>query len=167
MEPAFFEATATQWHQEINANSTNTSHSYYDSRLTQCRSALRGEGFADGGGTLCAVVVDGATVADAFIVVAYVRNVHLRMLDVTVRPTLDAADKAPDIYALAWIAATAIVGCLDMITNEFPCTELKIHAGLPLDKQLLTAIGTALVGEPTFAGYTISSQGNWLVVHKT
>lgn len=162
-----FDATAQAWRGEIALNATNLSSSYYEGRLKQCEQALNGEGFADGGGKLCAVIKDGSDHADAFIVVTYANGQHLKMLDVTVRPSLDAADQEPNVFELAWIAATAIIGCLGMTYREFPCPELKVRASWPLDKEFLTAVTAALVADEQFAAiYDVNTHGNWIVVKK-
>lgn len=162
-----FDATALAWRNEIALNPANLSSSYYEGRLKQCEQAVNGQGFADGGGALCAVVKDGSDHADAFIVVTYANGQHLKMLDVTVRPSLDAADREPNVGDLAWIAATAIIGCLGMTYHQYPCPELKVRASWPLDKEFLTAITTALLADEQFAAiYDVNTHGNWIVVKK-
>lgn len=167
VDQQLLDATARAWEGEIAANPTNLSSSYYESRLTQAKQALDGHGFADGGGTLCAVVKDGSDHAAALIVVTYANGQHLKMLDVTVRPALDAADQTPNIADLAWIAATAIVGCLDLTYRTYPCPELKVRASWPLDKEFVTGVTTVMAGIEEFAAlFEVKVHGNWIVLTK-
>jgi hypothetical protein len=162
-----FQRTSEQWRALIDADPENMSSTYYDAILQHCRSAISGKTFGNGKGALCAVVAKGSTIASAFVIVTSIPNKQLRMLDVTVAPDLNAANREPERSELAWIAATAIVGCLEMTYAEFPCRELKLHAGWPLDRDFLTAITTAMKGNSNFGSlFEVSSHGNWILLTK-
>lgn len=177
VDQALLSATDAAWRAQIAANPTNNNAPFYDARLAHFQATATGNNFgADGKGRLCAVreVADpqverapGVSPADALIVVSYVPAQHLKMLDVTVCPNLNAANSEPDFAALAWISATAIMGCLRLTYQAYPCDELKVYANWPLDKQFLSAITTVMVGDPVFgAMFTVSSHGNWVVLTK-
>ena len=155
-------ATADAWRAQIDANPENTNRAYYEARLAHFV-----KGRESGVSALAGVVYDDEGFASALINVTYAKNSHLKMLDVTVRPDLNVADQEPNIPALAWIAATAITGCLNMTYRQFPCNELKVYASWPLDKEFLTAVTTAMAGDENFGSlFAVSSHGNWIVLTK-
>lgn len=168
VEDTLFHATEAVWRDQITRDPENTSSSFYDSCLEHCSGAVSEKIFSDGRGCLSAVEVDGDEYASALIVMAYAKNKDsLRMLNVYVRPDLNAANRDPNIPALAWIAATAILGCLGMTYKEYPCSELKLLAHWPLDAEFLTAITTALQGDPEFQKlFTVQFHGSWIVLTK-
>ena len=136
--------------------------------MDQCAGAVSGKIFADGKGCLSAVEIGDEGYASALIIMSYAKvRDSLRMLNVYVRPDLNAADREPNIPTLAWIAATAIVGCLEMTYTAYPCTELKLLAHWPLDSEFLTAVTTALMSDPEFQDqFTVQFHGNWIVLRK-
>lgn len=162
-----FDTTAGAWKHQLEANAENVSEAYYAAGLEFCGRIVRGE-IDNGAGCVCAVVLEGADYASALVVVnhAKVRN-EVRMLELYVQPELNLADTDPDYPALAWIAATAMIGCLELTYDKFPAKQLKLHTAFPLDKPFMSAIGAAIFsyGEHK-KHYNVTNQGNWLVVEK-
>lgn len=168
VDDKLFEATSAVWRDQITRDPENTSASFYEGCLDHCEGAVSGKIFADGRGCLSAVEIGDDGFASALIVMSYAKHRDsLRMLNVYVRPDLNAADRKPNIPALAWIAATAIVGCLQLTYKTYPCSELKLLAHWPLDSEFLTAVTTALMGDPEFEDqFTVEFHGNWIVLTK-
>lgn len=170
VDDALFNTTKGAWTQQVKDNPESVSESYYDSRLAYLERCVAGDTMtADGGGCVCAVVEDGQDAAAALITVTHARNKSfLKMLDVTVQPRLNLADAEPNVAELAWIAAELITGCLSLTYREFPSKELKIHTSIPLDKEFLTAVTTAMLRDQEFSKlFTVSTHGGgWLVVSK-
>lgn len=168
VDQPLLDATDAEWRAQVSADPGNNSAPFYDARLAHFQATANGTNFGtDGKGRLCAVREEGQAAAVALIVVSYVQARHLKMLDVTVCPNLNAANRDPDLPALAWISATAIIGCLRLTYATYPCDELKVYANWPLDKEFLSAITTAMVRDPQFGSmFAVSSHGNWVVLTK-
>jgi len=89
------------------------------------------------------------------------------MLNLYVQPDLNLADSAPNYAALAWLASTAMVGCLNLTYEALPARQLKLYTAFPLDKEFMSALGTAIfINDELKQHYSVESHGNWLVVVK-
>jgi len=165
-----FDVTKGAWLAQIEANSENVSSTYYNAALEYTERTAHGKlKMTDAGGCLCAVVEEGSEFAAALLVVGHAKaKSEVRMLDVYVQPSLNLADAPqPDYASLAWIAATAIVGCLQLTYDRFPSRQLKIHTAIPLDAQFMSGVATAILGVDSLSGlYDVSSHGTWLMVVK-
>lgn len=168
VEAVLFGATKGAWLSQLDSNAGNVSEPYYAAALEYCGRTVAGTVEASDPSCLCAIVPEGTEYASALVVVSHARaRDEVRMLDLYVQPDLNLADSGPNYAALAWIAATAIVGCLNLTYEKFPATQLKLHAAFPLNKEFLTAIATAVFASPGVAEhYDVSGQGNWLLVVK-
>ncbi|WP_312237043.1 hypothetical protein [Stenotrophomonas sp.] len=169
VQPALFDVTKGAWLSQINSNQENVSATYYTAGLEYTERTVHGDvNMGDGGGCLCAVVEEGVEYASALLVVSHAKaKSEIRMLDVYVQPDLNLADSEPNYAALAWIAATAIVGCLGLTYGVFPSRQLKIHTAFPLDAQFMTAVATAIFSVDKYSEhYDVKSHGNWLMVSK-
>lgn len=166
------ERTKGAWSQQLSENPENASATYYDAALDYCGRTVDGKTLtADGGGCLCAVVENGRDSAAALLVVSHAKarsdKAFLKMLDVYVQPNLNLADSEPNYSELAWIAATAIIGCLGLTYDDFPSHQLKLHTAFPLDTAFMSAITAVIFGQGELAEhYEVSHQSNWLVVTK-
>jgi len=96
----------------------------------------------------------------------------LKVMDLQICPELDfgsvsAADENDDvediIVKLSWVAATAITGALELSYEPPHCRKIKIYGDVPLTREFLTAIATAL---STDAKFHVKSEGRWMVVEK-
>lgn len=169
-----FNTTRGAWQAQLEEFSENTSQTFYSAGLEYLERAINAYGGVfspDGGGCVCAVIEDGNEHASALIVVSHARarsdDAFLKMLNVYVQPSLNLADVSPNLAELAWIAATSIIGCLGMTYEQYPSRQLKIHTGVPLDKEFLTAVTTAMLGNKDFEeNYEVDGHGTWIVVTK-
>jgi len=165
-----FDVTKGAWLAQIDAHSENVSATYYNAALEYTERTVHGDlKTADAGGCVCAVVEEGSEYAAALLVVTHAKaKSEVRMLDVYVQPSLNLADAPqPSYAALAWIAATAIVGCLHLTYERFPSRQLKIHTAIPLDAQFMSGVATAILGVDSLSHlYDVTSHGNWLMVTK-
>lgn len=167
-----FDRTKVAWLAQLEENPENTSTTYYGAGLDYCQRTVNNEvETGDSPGCLCAVVEDGRESAVALLVISHARarseSAYLKMLDIYVQPTLNLADTEPNYSELAWVAATAIVGCLELTYEDFPSQQLKVYTTLPLDKEFMSAIATAVFGQGEMADhYDLKSHGNWLVLTK-
>ena len=164
-----FDLTRGAWLAQLEANAENASATYYGAGLDFCERTIAGETLTgDGGGCVCGVMEGGSDYAAALVIVSHAKaKSDLRMLDVYVQPTLNLADQEPKYAELAWIAATAIVGCLDLTFDAYPSRQLKLHTAVPLDKAFMSAVTTAVFGSHLFSEhYEVSSAGTWIVVTK-
>jgi len=169
VDEGLFGVTKLAWVAQLEANVENVSAPYYHGGLELCGHVVAGHTvMGDGGGCVCAVVESGRDYAAALIIVSHAKaKSEVRMLDIYVQPDLNLADAEPDYPALAWIAAKAIIGCLDLTYATYPAQQMKLHTAFPLDKEFMTAVTTALLGVGEYSKhYEISSQGNWIVVRK-
>lgn len=165
---SLFEATRGAWVSQIESNSENVSEAYYTAGLDFCQRVLDECDVAPHSGCVSAVQDEGVPYAAALVVVTHAKHKgEVRMLDVYVQPDLNLADSGPDYAALAWIAAIAVVGCLELTYETYPADQLKLHTAFPLDKEFMASLTTAIFGVEELRGhYEVSSQGNWLVVRK-
>lgn len=172
VDKGLFDRTYGAWTQQLSENTENTSATYYAAGLDYCSRTIDGRTLtADGGGCLCAVVETDKDTAAALLVVSHARaksdKAFLKMLDVYVQPNLNLADVEPNYSELAWIAATAIVGCLGLTYDDYPSHQLKLHTAFPLDKAFMTAVTAVIFGQGELAEhYEVSQHGNWLVLTK-
>lgn len=172
VDQELFDKTKSAWNQQVEADPENISSTYYEAGLDYLQKILSQDGgTAELPNRICAVIEDGEETASALIVVTHAGNhtdrPYLKMLNVYVQPKLNVADKTPNIPELAWIAATAIIGCLGLTYSDYPSQELKIHTGVPLDKEFLSAVTTAMLGNRMFdANYSVNGHGPWIVVAK-
>lgn len=164
-----FERTRVEWLRQLESNSENTSATYYEAGLDFCKRSIDGKTLTgDGGGCVCAVKEDDQDYAAALVVLSHAKaKQDLRMLDVYVQPKLNLANEEPKYAELAWLAATMIVGCLELTFKKFPSRQLKFHTAVPLDQRFMTAVTTAVFSNEKVAEhYEVSSAGVWLVVTK-
>lgn len=172
VDAKLFGCTKQVWQGQLDANPENTSSSYYSATLDFLDRCVNGNAMcADGGGCVCAVVEDGNEFASALIVVTHARTVQassfLTMMQMVVQPDLDLADREPSTGELAWLTAEAVVGCLGLTYEQYPCNQLKIRAAFPLDREFLTSIETLMIGKKGFTeNFEVSAHGSWLVVTK-
>ncbi|WP_188238692.1 hypothetical protein [Stenotrophomonas maltophilia] len=169
--PAMFDVTKGAWLAQMEANAENVSEPYYNAALEYTERTAHGQlKMTDAGGCLCAVVEEGSEFASALLIVTHAKpKSEVRMMNVYVQPSLNLANvEKPDYAALAWIAATAIVGCLQLTYDRFPAKQLKIHTAIPLDAEFMSnVITTILLGMDSLSNlYDVSSHGNWLMVTK-
>ena len=164
-----FNRTKGAWGQQISDNPESSSVAYYESRLAYLERCVKGEvAVAEGAMKVCAVVQDGTDYAAALVTAIHAKGrASLRMLDVTVQPRLDLADREPNNAELAWIAAELITGCLGLTYEDFPSKELKIRTQFPLDHDFLTSISTVMMRDSEFSRqFEVKGHGMWLVVTK-
>lgn len=172
VDAGLFGSTRGEWESQLAANPGNVSKPYYDASLDFLSRFMSGlVASADGGMGVCGVVEDGNPHASALIVVSHARpnsnKSFLKMLDMYVQPNLNLANAGPNYAQLAWISATAILGCLRMTDHEYPSKQLKIHAQFPLDKEFLTAVQTAMLSDPELSElFDVEMHPNWLVITK-
>lgn len=88
----------------------------------------------------------------------------LRVLGITVEPSLDAANRDPDFTTLAHVAACVVVGAIRLTRSELPSRELKIWCSFPLDKEFMGVICETLKEFSELGIKGASSHRNWLVV---
>ncbi|MGY6517389.1 MAG: hypothetical protein ACXIUZ_01615 [Lysobacteraceae bacterium] len=129
---------------------------------------------ADGGGGIYGVFskTDG-DVAHALLSLGRTngRTRALKMMDITVAPRHDLAcvpedrPTSPTLVALGWIAATAIVGALELSYGELPAEKIKIGHGVPLTNAFLTSIATALEGASE-GRLQVAQEGHYVAVTK-
>lgn len=167
-----FDRTRGAWDAQLKANPENTSEPLYAANLAYVERVIKGEVLtADGGGCVCAVMENGNEFASALIVVSHAKaksdNPHLKMLNLYVQPDLNLADSEPNYVELAWIASTAIIGCIGLTYEAYPSKELKIYSAFPLDREFLTRLSTAMMTDRNLSeNFEVSMHGNWLVVSK-
>lgn len=169
VDAALLNVTKGAWTQQVKDHPESASESYYEARLDHLERSVDGKTLtADGGGCVCAVVEDGNEHASALITVSHAPGKSfLKMLEVTVEPKLNLADREPNVSELAWIAAELIVGCLGLTYEDFPSRELRIYTTFPLDHDFLTAVMTAMFKDSELASaFEVRAQGRWLVVSK-
>ena len=168
VDAELFNSTQGAWTSQVAEHSAETSATFYTAALEYCGRIVNGGVTTDGGGCVCAVVDAGDVFASALLVVSHAKGQgNLKMLNVYVQPSLNLADSTPDRVQLAWIAATAIVGCLDLTYGKYPSEQLKMHTTFPLDKSFMTAVATAVFADDRFSSmFDVESHGNWLVVTK-
>jgi len=172
VDKALFDRTHGAWSQQLAENPANTSSTYYGAGLDYCRRVVSGEKvFADGGGCLCAVVEEGRDTATALLIVSHAKaqsdEPFLKMLDVYVQPNLNLANAEPNYPELAWIAATAIVGCLGLTYKDFPSRQLKVHTAFPLDRDFMVSLMAVFFTQKDWAeNYEVNMHGSWLVLDK-
>jgi len=169
VDTPLFEATRGAWAHQIESNSDNVSESYYAAALDFCGRVIADCDKDPRSGCVSAVQEDGCPYAAALIIVTHAKHKsEVRMLDVYVQPDLNLADSGPNYAALAWIAATAVVGCLELTYETYPADQLKLHTAFPLDREFMASLTTAIFGvEELQDHYQVSNAGNWLVVAKT
>ena len=160
-----FEHTRAAWMEYAEANPEKVSTLTYEGFLHSCH-AHRASPSGDGKNALYGVFEQGNDAACALVNVTHARpkstSPWLKVLAIYVEPHLDVSTSEPNIEKLAWIAATAITGTIGLSYDEMPADEVKIWANVPMTKEFLTAVSTAL-----FEGrLEVSSHGNWLVVTK-
>jgi len=167
-----FDRTRADWEAQIAANPASTSRTTYTAWLDFFDRELNGQAnLGDGDGCLCAVVERQSGKAVALLSVVHARaksdSPYLKMLDLHVQPELNLSDAEPNYDELAWVAAHAIVGCLDLTYAEFPSQQLKLLTAVPLDKEFMGKIATAIFGQGEIAQhYELGRHGNWIVVTK-
>ena len=167
VDKSLFDLTRGAWLAQLEANPENTSATYYGAGLDFCERTIGGLTLTgDGGGCVCAVIEGEAEYAAALVIVSHAKAKRdLRMLDIYIQPVLNLADQEPKYAELAWIAATAIVGCLELTYEEYPSRQLKLHTAVPLDATFMSAVTTAVFGHLA-EHYEVSSAGTWIVVTK-
>lgn len=161
--------TRGAWIAQLDSNPESTSSTYYQAGLDFCERAVNEEVVMQhGGGCVCAVVEEGAEYASGLFVVSHAKaKSEVRMLEVYVQPDLNLADAEPSYERLGWIAATAIVGIVDLTYHTYPSQQIKLHTAFPLDKAFMIAVTTAIFGKgETGQGFEVTSQGNWILVSK-
>lgn len=168
-----FNATQAVWQEQLSTRAADTSASFYEAHLGYFERIVRGEvEMGDGDGCVAAVVEDGKEHATALVDVAHARsrtpNPSLKLLNVVVQPSLNTADEEPSIADLSVIAATVILGCLEMTLNQYPSRELKIRSTFPLDKEFLGGIMASFAERsPEFVTFfEVSFHGSWLIVRR-
>lgn len=169
IKPDLFHVTKGAWLAQLDSNAENVSATYYSAALDFCERAVNGNvPMGDGGGCVCAVIEEGTGFASALLIVSHAKaRSETRMLDVYVQPDLNLADAVPNYAALAWIAATAVIGCLGLTYETYPSKQLKVHTAFPLDQQFLSAVATAIFSQAAVSEhYEVKIQGTWLVVSK-
>lgn len=161
-----FDKTVGAWQSQLEANSENVSESHYSAALEFCARIVGGQ--SGGDGRVCAVKTDDVQYASALVVVTHAKNRNeVRMLNLYVQPDLNLADTTPNYAALAWIAASVMVGCLDLTYEALPARQLKLYTAFPLDREFMSALGAAIfINDELKKHYSVDSQGNWLVVAK-
>ena len=166
VDAEFFQRTKAAWLEQILANQDSANATHYDARLAHLEKTVTGDMLtSDGGGCVCAVVENGNDYASALVVISHAKDHFLKMMDITVQPTLDLAETEPNIHELAWIAATAITGSLTLTYTEYPSRELRIYTTFPLDSDFLASVATALFRNE-IPHFGVTKRGNWLVVSK-
>lgn len=162
------EAARTDWMGYVEANQENVSLSFYEGCFASCRGHVDGNGAGDGSAAIYGVIPDKGGAPSALVSIVHARphspSAWLKVLSIYVEPSLNIAETEPDVIKLAWIAATAIVGALELTYDEMPAQELKVWANVPMTKEFLTAVATAVKLSKNF---DISSHGNWLVIRKS
>lgn len=160
-----FAQTRTVWMEYAEANADKVSALTYEGFLHSCQ-AHRSSQEGDGKNALYGVFEQGNDAAAALVNVTHARpksnSPWLKVLAIYVEPHLDVANAEPNIEKLAWIAATAVTGAIGLTYDEMPADEVKIWANVPMTKEFLGAVSTALFGTK----FGVSSHGNWLVVTK-
>src|SRR5687767_5014202 len=123
-----FDATNAAWRAEVAGDPDNTTESYYDAALSYCQGVVQKK-IPIGDGAVCVGAVcpsDGLS-ASALLVMSHVpQRGHLKGLNLYVKPSLNLANREPCAAELAWIAATAIAGALELTYDKFPASALKI-----------------------------------------
>lgn len=172
VDAELMKATAQAWQQQIEADPENTAQPYYEACLPYCDRIVQGS-IPTGDGEVCvaAVKADDDSHASALLVLAHPATKRdgrpLRMLNLYIQPSLNLADREPNIAALAWIAANAVVGALELTYQDMPAGSLKIHTAFPLDHEFMTAITTVLFSNEKLSdSYSVTSHGVWLIVNK-
>lgn len=161
--------TRGAWMAQLDSNPENTSATYYEAGLEFCERTVKEETAKQfGGGCVCAVVEDGSEYASGLFQVSHAKaKSEVRMLEVYVQPDLNLADAEPSYERLGWIAATAIVGLMDLTYGTYPAQQIKLHTAFPLDKPFMIAVTTAIFGKGDLGqDFEVKSQGNWIVVSK-
>jgi hypothetical protein len=159
-------ATEQHWMSYVDANSENVNRVFYESCFTHSRGHMQDGQSGDSKAALYGVFddINGVKTAVALVHLVHARpqsqQPWLKMLSVYVEPMLDAANNDPDINKLAWIAATIVVGAFELTFKVMPAKELKIWSNVPMTKEFLTAVSTALFNDHL----EFSVHGNWFVV---
>ncbi|MET3652461.1 hypothetical protein [Dyella japonica] len=161
-------ATEAHWLQYADNNPENVNRPFYDGCFSACKAHLAGNQAGDSKTALYGVFddINGVKTAVALVNLVHARpqsaSPWLKMVSVYVEPMLDVANNEPDIKRLAWIAAVTIVGAFELTFRVMPARELKIWANVPMTKEFLTAVSTALFDD----AFELSTHGNWIVVRK-
>jgi hypothetical protein len=165
-------ATKTAWMKFAADHSSVVSVSFYEGCFATCHGHIEVTiSIGENASAIYGVFVrDGdKTIAAALVSVMHARpkgpDAWLKVLSVYVEPSLNVADQEPDLNKLAWIAATAILGALDLTYEAMPSNELKVWANVPMTKTFLTSVSTVLFKD-AHDKFDVSSHGNWLVVKK-
>lgn len=89
---------------------------------------------------------------------------YLKVLDLTLEPTLAAEDAQKSKITVGWVLATAMVGCLDLAGRNMPSREVKFFLNRTADKDLLLATSSALAGLREFSDVLdVDGHGSWVV----
>jgi len=165
VDNACLDLTHEAWMSFIQSNEENVSSRTYEAFLASSRKSIPGNApQGDSPTALYGVFSDGAAVASALVTLVHARpksqNPWLKLMDVYVEPSLDVAQAEPNVGQLAWIAATAVTGALALTYDVMGAKELKIWANVPMTKEFVTAVSTALFD----GAFVVGSHGNWLIV---
>lgn len=161
-------ATKQHWLDYANGNSENVNLPFYEGCFAACEAHLENKVAGDSTMALYGVfdATNGHKTAVALVTLVHARpksdNAWLKMTSIYVEPMLDVANNEPDIKRLAWIAAVTIVGAIGLTFKGMPARELKIWANVPMTREFLTAVSTALFDD----AFELMTHGNWLVVRK-
>lgn len=175
VEAAQLTQIQSAWMAYATDNPSNVSLSFYEGCFATCMKHADGSmEVGDGASAIYGVFPIEAADADSSECAALVAMTHagknsdqpwLKVQTMYVEPALNVADQEPDFGKLAWIAATAVIGSLALTYEDMPANELKIWATVPMTKEFLTSVSTALLKDHADK-FDVSGHGNWLIVRK-
>lgn len=161
--------TKLEWDGQVASNPSSASGGTYSAQFAYWTRLIDGSApRGDSPGAIYGVFRDGAhPKACALMNLIYAQakspKARLKLLELFVEPNLNLSDAEPEWQELAWIAATVVVGAIDLTFNTYKCKQLKIWANIPMTQNFLAGVTTLLLPSEHFK---VSVHGNWMVVNR-
>lgn len=169
LDAAMLGATADAWLRQASLHPGGVALNAYAAQLEYAKKIIAGDVVATAGTSLYGVFRDQernvACALATMVPKGSGKQTHqLKMVEFTVEPALNVAETEIKFEELAWVAATGVVGAMELTYDQFKCNELKILANFPMTHEFLVAISAALFSKD---GFKVESHGvSWIVIKK-
>ena len=159
------EQTTANWMQQIEESDLEVPKSRFLQVLNFAKQIAKKEVGNDDAFSYAVVDESNPRVAKALLDITHARKKShspwLKVVQIRLEPSLDAAGTTFDPRAASKIVGVALVEAFGLTLANHPSKELKVYAEHPIDRGFLEALAANMA---PLDGIEVSAHGNWLVL---